>query len=237
MSEHSATPAYRLLALDHEIALDRAQERLRAEFVTVFDWDTVRHYLMSSYDEFAARSTVTLYLPTLAERFCRQRLEARARLEGKVARPQPTVLFLCTHNAGRSQIALGYFTQLARGRAVAWSGGSEPSAALNPAVVEAMAEIGIDIADEYPKPWTDEIIAAADIVITMGCGDICPLLPGPRYLEWIIEDPAGLEVDQVRPIRDEIGGRVVELLAELGIVASMPGQALEATGSAGAAAS
>lgn len=216
MPDYSVTPSYRLLALDHEIALERAQERLRAEFVTVFDWDTVHHYLMSSYDEFAARSRVTLYLPTLAERFCRQQLQARARLEGKVARRHPTVLFLCTHNAGRSQIALGFFTQLARGRAVAWSGGSEPSAALNPAVVAAMAEIGVDIGDEYPKPWTEDIIAAADVVITMGCGDICPLLPGPRYLEWIIEDPAGLDVEQVRPIRDDIERRVGELLVELG---------------------
>ncbi|MGV9819263.1 arsenate reductase ArsC [Nocardia xishanensis] len=210
-------PAYRLLALDHETQLSAAEKRLLAEFATMFTPETIVAYLFSSYEEFAARATVTLYLPILGEKFARQRLEARAKLEGKVAQPRPTVLFLCTHNAGRSQMALGFFTHLARGRAVAWSGGSEPSLQLNPAAVDAMAEIGIDIAGEYPKPWTDEIIRAADVIVTMGCGDICPLVPGPRYLEWIIDDPAGLELELVRPIRDDVRPRVEGLLEELGV--------------------
>ncbi|TQM29266.1 arsenate reductase ArsC [Nocardia bhagyanarayanae] len=210
-------PAYRLLALDHEMQLSAAEKRLLDEFATMFEPETVVAYLFSSYEEFIARATVTLYLPTLAEKFARQRLEARARLEGKVAQPRPTVLFLCTHNAGRSQIALGFFNHLARSRAVAWSGGSEPSSRLNPAAIDAMAEIGIDISGEYPKPWTEEIVRAADVIVTMGCGDTCPLVPGPRYLEWIIEDPAGLELEDVRPIRDDLGRRVEGLLAELGV--------------------
>ncbi|MEV0029448.1 arsenate reductase ArsC [Nocardia sp. NPDC050793] len=210
-------PAYRLLALDHETQLRLAEKRLLDEFATMFAPEIVVGYLFSSYEAFVERASVTLYLPTLAERFARQQLEARAKVEGKVAQPRPTVLFLCTHNAGRSQIAHGFFAHFARGRAVAWSGGSEPSAQLNPAAIAAMAEIGIDIAGEYPKPWTDEIIRAADVIVTMGCGDTCPLVPGPRYLEWIIEDPAGLEVEQVRPIRDDIGQRVEGLLAELGV--------------------
>ncbi|WP_332838923.1 arsenate reductase ArsC [Nocardia bovistercoris] len=219
MSDLSATRPFRLLALDHDVALELAEERLRLKFVTLFDWDTVHDCLESSYDEFVASSRVPTYLPVLAERFCRRHLEARARDEGKRQRVDPTVLFLCTHNAGRSQIALGFFDHLARGRAVAWSGGLEPSAALNPAAVEAMAEIGIDIGLGRPKRWTYEILRAADIVVTMGCGDICPLVPGPRYVEWIIEDPAGLDVDQVRPIRDEIGRRVADLLVELDVLA------------------
>ncbi|WSV87313.1 arsenate reductase ArsC [Nocardia sp. NBC_01009] len=206
-----------MLSLDHQTALDNAEFRLREEFATMFDQETIHRFLYRSYEGFAARATVTIYLPLLAERFGRQRLQALAKVEGKVPQPRPTVLFMCTHNAGRSQIALGYFTHLAKGRAVAWSGGSDPSGALNPAAIESMAEIGIDIADEYPKPWTDEIIRAADVIVTMGCGDTCPLVPGPRYEEWIIEDPAGLDIEQVRPIRDDIGSRIEKLLTELGV--------------------
>ena len=127
----------------------------------------------------------------------------------------PIVLFLCVHNAGRSQMALGWFNHLAGGRALAWSGGSEPGAEINPAAVAAMAEVGIDITAEFPKPWTEEIIEAADVVVTMGCGDACPLYPGKRYEDWELDDPAGLDVAAVRPIRDEIRTRVAALLDEL----------------------
>ena len=138
-------------------------------------------------------------------------------LEGKAHDGLPTVLFLCVHNAGRSQMALGWFNQLAGGRAVAWSGGSEPGREVNAAAIEAMAEIGVDISAEFPKPWTDEIVRAADVVVTMGCGDACPLFPGKRYEDWELEDPAGQDVEAVRPIRDEIGHRVRVLLASLDI--------------------
>jgi len=129
----------------------------------------------------------------------------------------PVVLFLCVHNAGRSQMALGWFNRLAGERAVAWSGGSEPGVELNPAAVAAMAEVGIDITIEFPKPWTDEIVQAADVVVTMGCGDSCPLFPGKRYEDWELEDPAGQGVEAVRPIRDEIETRVRDLLASLDV--------------------
>ena len=129
----------------------------------------------------------------------------------------PAVLFLCVHNAGRSQMALGWFHYLAGDRAVAWSGGSEPAEQINPSAIEAMAEVGIDITGEYPKPWTDEIVRAADVVVTMGCGDACPFYPGKRYLDWELEDPAGHDVEAVRPIRDEIERRVRELLKELSV--------------------
>ena len=130
---------------------------------------------------------------------------------------KPAVLFLCVHNAGRSQMALGWFKYLAGSRATAWSGGSEPGSEINPSAVAAMAEVGIDITGEFPKPWTDEIVRAADVVITMGCGDACPFYPGKRYEDWALEDPAGHGVEAVRPIRDEIRERVTELLKSLDV--------------------
>jgi protein-tyrosine-phosphatase len=130
---------------------------------------------------------------------------------------KPTVLFLCVHNAGRSQMALGFFRQLAEDRAVAWSGGSEPGHEINPSAIAAMAELGIDISGEFPKPWTDEIVRAADVVITMGCGDSCPVFPGKRYLDWQLDDPAGKSLAEVRPVRDEIERRVRGLLDDLDV--------------------
>ena len=127
----------------------------------------------------------------------------------------PHVLFVCTHNAGRSQMAAALLDHAAAGRVRVTSAGSQPASQLNPAVVQAMAEIGLDISDEFPKPLTTGNVQAADVVITMGCGDACPVFPGKRYLDWDLPDPAGLTVEQVRPIRDEIGQRVQALLAEL----------------------
>ena len=129
----------------------------------------------------------------------------------------PAVLFLCIHNAGRSQMALGWFDHLAEGRAVAFSGGSEPAAGVNPAAVEAMAEVGIDIAGRSPRRWSDTDLDAADVVVTMGCGDTCPYVPGKRYEDWPLDDPAGRGIESVRPIRDEIERRVRRLLASLGV--------------------
>ncbi len=129
----------------------------------------------------------------------------------------PTVLFLCVHNAGRSQMAMGWFNHLAGDRALAVSGGSEPAAAVNPAAVQAMAEVGIDIAAEEPKRWTDEGVQRADVVVTMGCGDECPFHPGKRYEDWELPDPAGQDVEAVRPIRDDIEQRVRALLESLGV--------------------
>ena len=127
----------------------------------------------------------------------------------------PVVLFLCVHNAGRSQMALGFFEHLADGRATAWSGGSEPAEEVNPAAVAAMAEVGIDISGYEPKRWTDAMVRTADIVVTMGCGDTCPYVPGTRYEDWVLDDPAGQGVEAVRPIRDEIERRVRDLLDRL----------------------
>ncbi len=127
----------------------------------------------------------------------------------------PEVLFVCTHNAGRSQMAAALLDRQTAGRVKVTSAGSQPATELNPAVVMAMAEIGLDISREFPKPLTAGKVAAADVVITMGCGDACPVYPGKRYLDWDLPDPAGLTVEQVRPIRDEIARRVAALAWEL----------------------
>ncbi|MBF6366964.1 arsenate reductase ArsC [Nocardia puris] len=208
------------LTIDQQLALKTAATQLQREFDGTFGVETIERFLHSSYDQFAGRATVINFLPLLAERFARQRLHALARVEGKAHTGTPTVLFLCTHNAGRSQMALGFFTQLAGDRAVAWSGGSEPGDEINPAAIAAMAEVGIDITAEFPKPWTEEIIQAADVVITMGCGDACPLYPGRRYEEWDLDDPAELDITAIRPIRDEIETRVRLLLTELDLSAN-----------------
>ena len=205
------------LSIDQQLALRTASTRLHDDFSEHFGVETIERFLHSSYDQFAGRATVPNFLPLLAERWARQRLTALARVEGKITDAKPTVLFLCTHNAGRSQMALGFFNHLAGDQGVAWSGGSEPGNEINPSAVQAMAEVGIDITREFPKPWTDEIVQAADVVVTMGCGDACPFFPGKRYENWELPDPAGQSVDAVRPIRDDIEERVRRLLDELGI--------------------
>jgi protein-tyrosine-phosphatase len=209
------------LSLEQGMALELAARRLADEFTGTFGKDTIEQFLHTSYDQFAGRATVPNYLPLLAERFARQRLKALARVEGNAGEGVPIVLFLCVHNAGRSQMAMGFFQHFTGGRAVAWSGGSEPGDQLNPAVVQAMHERGIDISEEFPKPWTDEIVRAADVVITMGCGDACPIFPGKRYEDWQLDDPAGQGLEAVRPIRDEIERRVRRLLDELDVPARM----------------
>ncbi|MCF8539906.1 MAG: arsenate reductase ArsC [Candidatus Nanopelagicales bacterium] len=188
---------------------------LQRHFEGTFGAETIERFLISSYDDFASRITNDTYLPLFAERFARERLDALARVEGKSADDRPIVLFLCTHNAGRSQMALGYFRELAGESAIAWSGGSEPGSSVNPAAIASMNEVGIDISGEFPKPWTDEIVKAADVVVTMGCGDACPIFPGKRYVDWAIADPAGMSVEEIRPIRDEIRERVSALISEL----------------------
>ena len=205
------------LSIEQRHAIKVAAKNLQAEFAGTFGVETIERFITTSYDQFAERATVTNFLPLMAERFARQRLKALAKVEGKANDGLPTVLFLCVHNAGRSQMALGWFNHLASDRAVAWSGGSEPGKEINNSAVLALQEVGIDITGEFPKPWTDEIIRAADVVITMGCGDACPFFPGKRYEDWQLDDPAGQDVEAVRPIRDEIERRVRGLLTSLDV--------------------
>lgn len=200
-----------------QLTLRSSSMLLQKDFDGTFSAETIERFLLTSYEEFAPRLSNQTYLALFAERFARERLRALARVEGRSDDDRPIVLFLCTHNAGRSQMALGFFRDMAGDAAVGWSGGSEPGSQVNPAAVAAMAEVGIDISGEFPKPWTDEIVRAADVVVTMGCGDACPVFPGKRYVDWELTDPAGLSVDDVRPIREEIRGRVQALLGELSV--------------------
>jgi protein-tyrosine-phosphatase len=201
--------------VDDQPALRAATARLTDEFREVVSEDVVAQFVTDSWARLARTATTVNFVPVLAECFARQRLQALARVDSHAEDGIPVVLFLCVHNAGRSQMALGWFRHLAGERALGWSGGSEPTGTVNPAAIAAMAEIGIDIAAEFPKPWTEEIVRGADAVITMGCGDACPIFPGNRYEEWDLTDPAGLDVAAVRPIRDEIGRRVHTLLESL----------------------
>lgn len=191
-------------------------DRLHADFEGIFAPETIQRYMAGSWESLSG-AKVAAFIPLFVERFTRQRLRALARVEGKLSDAKPLIVFLCVHNAGRSQMAAGWMQHYAGDEVEVFSGGSDPASVVNPSAVESMAEVGIDISNEFPKPWTDEIVRAADVIVTMGCGDSCPIFPGKRYLDWEVGDPAGLPVEQVRPIRDDIGGRVRALLDELGI--------------------
>src|SRR2546421_11503431 len=145
----------------------------------------------------------------------RSAAEGPGAAEGEIVKEQPEVLFVCTHNAGRSQMAAGLVKLRSKGRIHVRSAGSTPADEINPAALEAMQEIGVDMSEEFPKPLTDEVVEAADVVITMGCGDACPIYPGKRYEDWELEDPAGKDLDTVRRIRDELDERVRRLVDEL----------------------
>lgn len=195
----------------------RSSAVLHREFDGVFGAETIERFMTDSYDRLLARARVRSWVPVMAERFTRDRLRAVAKNEGSIASDAPSVLFLCVHNAGRSQMAAGWTRHLAGDRVEVLSGGSDPASEVNPAAVAAMSEVGVDIASEFPRPWTDEIVGAADVVVTMGCGDACPVVPGKRYLDWELDDPAGKPVEAVRPVRDEIERRVRRLLDDLNV--------------------
>jgi arsenate reductase (thioredoxin) len=201
--------------LNPDTTLDRAAEHLAERFHGVFSPETVDRYLHESYTLLAATARIQRHTPVLAVRFATGRLTALAKANGAIVTTTPEVLFVCVHNAGRSQMAAALLHHHAAGRVLVRSAGSAPAESINPAVVEAMAELGLDLSREYPKPLTDEAVRACDVVITMGCGDACPVFPGKRYLDWDLPDPAGKPVEQVRPIRDEIDRRVRDLLTEL----------------------
>jgi protein-tyrosine-phosphatase len=177
--------------------------------------ETIERFMAESLDIILPHARVRTWVPVLVERLTNDRLRALVRLESAGTDLNPSVLFLCVHNAGRSQMAAGWMRHLAGDRVDVFSGGSEPAAQLNQAVVAAMAEQGIDISRELPQPWADEIVRAADVIVTMGCGDACPVYPGKRYLDWELDDPAGRTIEEVRPIRDEIERRVRTLLGEI----------------------
>jgi protein-tyrosine-phosphatase len=205
------------LTTEQHLQIRHGAERLKHRFEGVLNAETIERLLTDSLDQLLQTARLPDWLPLLAERMAQERLRALVRLEAEAEVTTPAVLFLCVHNAGRSQMAAGWLRHLAGEEVEVFSGGSEPAEELNRGAVAAMAEVGIDISFELPKPWADEIVRAADVVVTMGCGDACPVFPGKRYVDWELDDPAGKGVEDIRPIRDEIERRVRELMAELGV--------------------
>ena len=192
----------------------QAAEALAGEFEGVFSQETIERYIAESL-ELLGDARINVFVPVLAHRFARERLKALGQAEGTIMKEHPEVLFVCVQNAGRSQMAAGLMNFRAAGKVHVRSAGSDPAEQINPAVVEAMAELGIDLNEAFPKPLTDEVVRAADAVVTMGCGDACPIYPGKRYLDWELADPAGQDLEAVRTIRDYIDARVQALLVEL----------------------
>ncbi|MGH2934120.1 MAG: arsenate reductase ArsC [Gaiellaceae bacterium] len=194
--------------------VDQAADRLAEEFAGIFSQEAIARYIAESLSMLEG-ARINVFVPVLAHRFARERLRALAQAEGVLSKDQTEVLFVCVHNAGRSQMAAGLVQLRSQGRIHVRTAGSAPSGEIDPAVIEAMREVGVDVGEEFPKPLTDEVVRAADVVITMGCGDACPIYPGKRYEDWDLEDPAGLDLEAVRRIRDDIDGRVQGLLGEL----------------------
>jgi arsenate reductase len=194
--------------------LERGIESLREQFAGTFSADTIERYVVESLESLSG-ARFESFVPLLVHRFARERLRALAQAEGKLDKDVPEVLFVCVHNAGRSQMAAALLDHYAKGKVHVRSAGSTPVDEINPEVITAMAELGLDLSQEYPKPMTDEFVKAADVVITMGCGDACPIYPGKRYEDWELDDPADADLDGVRRIRDEIARRVGRLVDEL----------------------
>jgi len=194
--------------------IERGLDSLSEEFEGVFSRETIERYVQESLESLQD-ARFEDFVPLFVNRFARERLRALAQVEGKMTKLVPEVLFVCVQNAGRSQMAAGLMDKLGGGRVHVRSAGSEPADQINPAVREAMTEIGVDLEQEFPKPLTDEVVRAADAVITMGCGDACPIYPGKRYEDWVLDDPADEDLGGVRRIRDEIRERVEALLAEV----------------------
>ena len=211
---HHCTDAEDCRLLNTDATLARAADRLAARFAGIVGPEIIHHYLHQSSAMLEATARIQRHTPVLAVHFATDRLAALAKTQGAVVSTTPEVPFVCVHNAGRSQMAAALPHHHAAGRVTVRSAGSAPADTINPAVIEAMNEIGLDLTHEFRKPLTTEAVQAADVV-TMGCGDACPVFPGKRYLDWDLPDPDGKPLDEVRTIRDQIDRRVQALLAEL----------------------
>ena len=188
--------------------------QLSDEFTGVFTPETVQRFVDESFESLSS-SRVQVFVPLFIHRFAKERLHAVAQAEGVILKRVPEVLFVCVHNAGRSQMAAALLERAAQGRVHVRSAGSIPANEIHAGVKEAMSEVGVDLSREFPKLLTDEVVRAADVVVTMGCGDACPVYPGKRYLDWELPDPANKPISVVRPIRDDIDRRVRALLDEV----------------------
>ncbi|WP_167043113.1 arsenate reductase ArsC [Salinibacterium sp. ZJ454] len=195
--------------------LRRLAAELSETFAGTFTPETVQRYVLESYASLLRTSKVKAHLASRTTRFTKDRLTALAQAMGAIDRPVPEVLFVCEQNAGRSQMAAVLTEHLSGGTVHVRSAGSMPAHEINPAVIEAMAEIGLDMNQAFPKPLTDDVVQAADVVITMGCGDACPVYPGKQYRDWDLLDPEGQPIEVVRMLRDEITHNVQALLNNL----------------------
>jgi protein-tyrosine-phosphatase len=208
-----------VITRDH---LEKGLDGLSEEFEGVFSRETVERFMAESL-EALKDSRLKDFVPLFVHRFARERLRALGQVEGTITKDVPEVLFVCVQNAGRSQMAAALLDDLADGRVHVRSAGSAPGERINPNAVQALEELGIDISKEFPKPMTDEVVKAADAVITMGCGDACPIYPGKLYEDWEVDDPADLDLEGVRAVRDDIRARVEALLQRLTTEASAVG--------------
>lgn len=195
--------------------LKRLAGELAETFAGVFGPESIERYVLESYTALLRTATVKAHLTNRTIRFTTDRLTALAQAKGAIEASVPEILFVCEQNAGRSQMAAVLTRHLSAGRVHVRSAGSAPTQDINPAVVEAMAELGLNMGEEFPKPLTDDVVQAADVVVTMGCGDACPIYPGKQYQDWDLTDPAGQPIEEVRRIRDEIKNHVEELLARV----------------------
>jgi protein-tyrosine-phosphatase len=199
------------------VDLTRIIDELVYSYEGVFSRAEIIEAVATAREAIESTATVHSYLPVLIKRYAKDLLDAQAQAEKRVRGTVPEVLFVCVHNAGRSQMAAALAAHLAPGRVHVRSAGSQPRGELNPLAVEVLQERGIDLEEAYPKPLADNFVQAADVIITMGCGDACPFYPGKRYEDWDVGDPDGKTLEEVRDIRDDIQARVSQLLRELGL--------------------
>jgi arsenate reductase (thioredoxin) len=203
--------------LDARHALSRVTDELARRYAEFFSVETVEKLVDDSYTLLAEQATIRTHLVPLTASFAHDRLASLAKAEGLTTHDVPQVLFVCVQNAGRSQMAAALLADKARGRVDVRSAGSSPTSDIHPTVLAVMDAAGLDLSEAFPKPLTDETVRAADVVVTMGCGDACPVYPGKRYLNWELSDPAGTDAAGVRALREEIDHHVNDLLTTLGI--------------------
>jgi arsenate reductase len=205
-----------MINLDHDPgSYDRIVDELSYDYDGVFSAATIRQAVDDARRALEPNAKIHTYLPVLTARFAREQLTAAAQATGSQPKTVPELLFVCVHNAGRSQLAAALADHLSGGRVHVRSAGSAPTSEVNPLAIQALEERGIRLTEAYPKPLTDQVVRAADVIITMGCGDACPIYPGKRYLDWNVADPDGQSLETVRDIRDDLTHRVTDLLREL----------------------
>lgn len=203
------------MTVDRDTLVRQLVQDLTYSYDGVFAAENVEEAVSDAWDLLAPQSTIPTFLPILVARQAREQLMATAQAEGRIAKKVPELLFVCVHNAGRSQMAAALAEHLSARRVHVRSAGSAPTGEINPLVVEALKERGIGLGVAYPKPLSTSAVQAADVIVTMGCGDSCPVFPGKRYEDWAVADPAGQPIEVVREIRDDLQARVTALLRQV----------------------